>query len=179
MRGSESDAESPLPEIPAMTAWPSIAAFPLGRKVGQLCSISAGIGKFFTVGKLMALATIPVSVGLFFWRLAPWVARRYVLTDRRVVIRNGLGGVEAEAIALKDFDSIAVEILIGQEFLRAGDLVFQSSGKEVFRLAGVQHPQGFRQACLRGQAALASVERVVGEQAKQAEAVAASGNQPG
>ena len=77
MRGSDSDTELAISELPSMTVWPSIAAFPLGRKIGQLCGISSGIGKFFTVGKLMALATIPISLGLFFWRLAPGVARRY------------------------------------------------------------------------------------------------------
>jgi hypothetical protein len=177
MPDSQSQSESLLPEINAMTVWPSIAAFPLGRKVGQLCSISAGVGKFFTVGKLMALVTIPVTLVLYFWRLAPGVARRYVLTNRRIVIQNGLGGVDAEAIGLEEFDSIAVETLTGQEFLRAGDLVFLASGKEVFRLPGVQHPQGFRHACLRGQAALASVRQVVDSQSRQAEA-AAAGSQP-
>ncbi len=175
MRDSKPVSESSVPEIPAMTVWPSMAAFPLGRKVGQLCSISTGVGKFFTVGKLMALATIPVSLALFFWRLAPWVARRYTLTDRRVLIRVGLGGADGESIALRDFDAIDVEILTGQEFLRSGDLVFRSEGKEVFRLPGVQHPEGFRRACLRGQQALASVQRVVAEQSRQPEATAANG----
>ncbi len=172
MRDSELDSESNASEITAMTVWPSIAAFPLGRRVGRLCAI-AGVGKFFTAGKLMALATIPISLPLFFWRLAPRVARRYVLTDRRVVIRKGLGNAEAEAIRLEDFESIEIEELPGQEFLRAGDLVFRASGKEAFRLPGVQHPQGFRQACLRGQRAWLSVTKLVAEQSPQAEATVA------
>ena len=176
MRGSDSNTEPTISELPAMTVWPSIAAFPLGRKVGQLCSISVGIGKFFTLGKLMALATIPLSLGLFFWRLAPGVAKRYVLTTKRIVVRKGLGAVEGEAIGLEEFESIDVEVLPGQDFLRAGDLVFKSDGKEAFRLAGVQHPEGFRQACLRGQQALLAVSQVVAE---QAEPVGAAPNQPG
>ena len=177
MHSTNLNAISPTPEIPAMTVWPSIAACPLGRKVGQLCSIPAGFGKFFTIGKLMALATIPLSVALFFWRLAPGVARRYVLTDKRVVIRKGLGNSETEgAVGFDDFDAILVEVLPGQEFLRAGDLVFQAGGKEIFRLPGVQHPEGFRQACLRAQQALASVSRVVAEQSQRSETTVASGS---
>lgn len=172
MRGSDSDTEFIVSETPAMTVWPSIAAFPLGRKVGQLCSIG-GFGKFFTIGKLMALATIPVSLGLFFWRLAPGIARRYVLTSKRVVVVRGLGAEEGESIGLGDFDSIVVEVLPGQKFLRAGDLVFQSAEKEAFRLPGVQHPEGFRRACLRGQQALTAVSRVVTEQAERKEAATA------
>jgi hypothetical protein len=167
MQGTTNEAESSATDTTAMTVWPSIAAFPLGRMVGQLCGVSAGIGKFFTLGKLMALATIPISLSLFFWRLAPVVARRYCLTDRRVAILKGLGGVPGESISLEDFDAIEVEILTGQTFLRAGDLVFRSAGKEVFRLPGVQHPEGFRQACLRGQQALVAVGRVVAEQASE------------
>lgn len=175
MRNSESDNMPSLPEVPSMTVWPSIAAFPLGRKVGQLCAISAGAGKFFTVGKLMALATIPLSLGLFFWRLAPWVAKRYVLTNRRVVVQLGLGGIDGESVGLDEFDAVAVEILPGQEFLRAGDLVFQTGGQEIFRLSGVPSPEGFRQACLRGQQALLTVAAVISLQAEQA-GVAAAGN---
>lgn len=178
MRGPEADAESPSPEIVAMTVWPSIAAYRLGRQIGQLCSISAGVGKFFTIGKLMALVTIPVSLLLFFWRLAPGVARRYVLTDRRVMVQKGLGAVEAESIGLADFDAIALEVLAGQQFLRAGDLVFQAGGKQVLRLSGVQHPEGFRQACLRARQASVAVSRVVAEQRERTAATGGSRNQP-
>lgn len=175
MRGPDPDSKSNFPEITAMTVWPSIAAYPLGRKVGQLCGISVGIGKFFTVGKLMALATIPVSLALYFWRLAPRMARRYTLTNKRVLIRAGLGGVEVEAVGLDRFDSIEIEVLPGQQFLRAGDLVFRENGKEVFRLAGVQHPEVFRQVCLRGQGAVVAVGCVLAEQSRQMGAPAAAG----
>jgi len=82
MPGPEADAESPSPEIVAMTVWPSIAAYPLGRQVGRLCSL-AGVGKFFTIGKLMALLTIPVSLLLFFWRLACRATSRIRLPSSR------------------------------------------------------------------------------------------------
>lgn len=173
MPSSKADTDLPFPDLPSMTVWPTIGAFPLGRKVGHLCGLSAGIGKFFTLGKLMALATIPVSLGLFFWRLTPGVAKRYVLTTKRVVVQKGLGAVDAEAIDLGDFDTIAVEVLPGQEFLRAGDLVFQADGNEVLRLPGVQHPEVFRQACLRGQQAVQAVSKTLEEQAERAEAAAA------
>jgi hypothetical protein len=176
MYESAAGSERPSEEIPSMTVWPSIARYPIGCQVGRLCDIQVGIGKFFTLGKLAALATIPVSATLFFWRLAPVVARRYTLTDRRIVIRHGLGGDEGESIRLADFDSIAVDILPGQAFFRAGDLVFRSGTEEVFRLAGVHHPEGFRQTCLRGQAALLSVSRAVAEQSGKSEPAVAGGS---
>ena len=176
---NESDADTAFADDPAMTVWPSIAAFSLGRTVGQLCSISLGLGKFFTVGKFMAVATIPVSLGLFFWRLMPGLAKRYMLTTKRIVVCKGLGAVEVQAIGLDEFDSLDIEVLPGQEFLRAGDLVFRADGKEVFRLSGVQHPEGFRQACLRGQRALLTVSRALADQAERAETAAAAGSQSG
>lgn len=165
-----------IDELPVVTVWPSIAAFPLGRWVGRMCGLRLGFGRFFTLGKLLAVATIPVSLAVYFWRVAPWVARRYSLTDRRLIIRQGLSGAEGPSIGLLDFDSIGVETLPGQEFLRAGDLVFQSDGLPVFRLSGVQHPETFRQLCLKTRLSLASVAEVLHRQNTQVEKPATTGS---
>ena len=71
-----------------MVVWPTIGATRLGRLVGRLFGHSDGLGGFFTLGKLMALFTIPLSLGVFCWQLLPYVARRYRITDRRIVIEN-------------------------------------------------------------------------------------------
>ena len=65
-----------------MTIWPTIGAIAPGRWVGQLSGLRLGWG-FFTLGKLFALATIPVSLVVFCWQLLPGVCRRYVLTNLR------------------------------------------------------------------------------------------------
>ncbi|MDD4267634.1 MAG: PH domain-containing protein [Pirellulaceae bacterium] len=165
-----------IEEIPVITVWPSIGAFSLGRWVGRMCSVRAGIGGFFTLGKLLAVATIPVSFLLYFWRLAPRAARRYSLTSRRIVIRRGLAGADGRSIGLLDFDSIQVRILPGQEFLRSGDLVFRSAGQDLFLLTGVPNPETFRQACLKAQMALAGVAKVLDRQAEAAARSPAAGN---
>ena len=61
---------------------------------------------------------------------------------------------DGPSIGLDEFDSIEVSVLPGQDFLHAGDLVFQRDGKEVFRLSGVSRPEGFRQVCLKARNAL-------------------------
>ena len=42
----------------------------------------------------------------------------------------------------------------------AGDLVFHSGDKEVFRLTGVSRPETFRRVCLNSNAAYTGVQQV-------------------
>jgi len=134
-------------EVTVMTVFPTLAAFPLGRLMGRLCGIQAGFG-FFTLGKLMALLLIPVAIPLFAFSLLPGVITRYSLTNRRVIVQKGLRAVDERWVDFDRFDSIEVEVLPGQEWFPAGDLVFRNGQIETFRLAGVSRPQTFRHTCL-------------------------------
>ena len=87
-----------LAEVPSMTVWPTIGSTRIGRLVGRLCGIGWGWG-FFTLGKLLAILTIPLSLAAFAWLLAPLAARRYRLTNRRIVVQHGLSGKEIRASA--------------------------------------------------------------------------------
>ena len=159
-----------LEEVDAMTIWPTIGAKRAGRLVGMLAAVQTGWGHFFTLGKLWALATIPVSLAVFGWQLMPRVCRRYTLTNRRIIVRKGLMPADERWIGLDEFDGIDVEVLPGQEWLHAGDLVFKRSGIEALRLAGVSRPEVFRQVCLTAQKALVSVREVVQRQAEESAA---------
>jgi len=147
-----------------MTVWPTIGAAAAGRWIGRMCSIEIGVGGFFTVGKLLAVVTIPLSLAVFAWQLMPLVCRRYTVSNRRIIIQKGLTAVEQQSIDLDAFDAIAVEILPGQEWLDAGELVFRRDGQEVFRLSGVSRPEPLRQVCLKAQNALVSVREVLQQQ---------------
>ena len=83
-----------LTEVPCKVVWPTIGATSLGRLVGRLASVRLGWGKFFTLGKLLALATLPLSLAVFGWQLTPYGCRRYMLTNRRIIIRKGLMAVD-------------------------------------------------------------------------------------
>jgi hypothetical protein len=152
---------SELKEVTCKVVWPTIGALSLGRLVGRLSAIRLGVGRFFTLGKLMALATIPLSLTAFAWQLMPRVCRRYALSNRRIIIRRGLLPVDDRWIALDEFDSIDVDVLAGQKWLNAGDLVFKRAGKEILRLPGVPRPDVFRRVCLNARDALVSVREVV------------------
>ena len=159
---------SELTEVTCKVVWPTIAATRLGRLVGELAAVRLGWGEFFTLGKLLAVATIPLSFSVFGWQLMPYVCRRYSLTNRRIIIRKGLLPVDERWIGLDEFDSIEIEVLPGQSWFHAGDLVFRRGDLEVLRLAGVSRPETLRQVCLSAQTALVSVREVVQRQATEA-----------
>lgn len=144
-----------------MTVWPSIAATEIGRALGRAYASKAGIGKFFTLGKLIALGAIPLALALYFWNARPWGCRRYRLTNRRVIIQKGMRRFDEHWVALDDFDSIDVSVLPGQEWYKAGELTFRSGQVETFRLRGVKNPQSFRHTCLKAQRGYAGVRKVM------------------
>lgn len=150
-----------LEEAEIMTVWPTIAATAPGRLIGRLCGLKAGFGSFFTLGKLMALLCIPPAMGLFFAGLMPGVCRRYRLTNRRVIVAKGLSAVEERWVSLDDFDSIDVQVLPGQEWYPAGELIFRKGSVETFRLSGVSRPETFKQTCLKAQMSHAGVKKAV------------------
>ncbi len=134
-------------EVEVMTVWPTLGAYAPGRIIGRLCSIRVGAG-FFTLGKLLALLLIPFAIGLYVFTLLPGVMRRYKLTNRRIVVQVGLRSIDERWVDFDRFDSIDVEVLPGQEWYPAGDLVFRNGAVETFRLAGVSRPETFRHTCL-------------------------------
>jgi hypothetical protein len=155
---------SELAEVTCKVVWPTIGATRAGRLVGRLAAMRFGWGEFFTVGKLWALAMIPLSIAVFGWQLMPFVCRRYTLTNRRIIIRKGLRTVDGFWISLDEFDSIRIEVLPGQQWLHAGDLIFQRGDREILRLAGVSRPETFRQVCLTARTALVSVRNIIERQ---------------
>jgi len=143
-------------EATIMSAWPSVAASPLGQFFGRLYLIDAGAWPV-TVGNLLALASIPVMLLFYLSLRLPWAITRYRLTNRRVTIDRGISWKVEQYVDFDRFDSIDVEVKPGQEWYPAGDLVFRLGAIETFRLAGVRRPEAFRQACLKVQQSYLSV----------------------
>ena len=167
-----------LRETTVMTVWPSMAGTGIGRWLGRLYQIRWGWG-VFTVGHLIALLAIPLSLIIFFHkfivavlqaipgigrlaRAIPGVAKRYTLTNRRVVIQAGLRPDDESWVDLDHFDSIEVEVLPGQEWYPAGDLVFKNGPIVTFRLPGVLRPQTFRRTCLKARQGYVGVKAAQG-----------------
>ena len=154
-----------LGEVTIMTVWPTIAANPLGRLLGRLYSIRLGLGNILTIGNILALLTIPIALGLFAWGLAPFVSRRYRLTNRRLIVERGLAATDERSVLLSDFDAVQVDVLPGQGWYPAGDLIFRKGQVETFRLSGVSRPETFKRTCLKAQQSYTGVQRVMQYQA--------------
>src|SRR5690349_17476259 len=146
-------------ETTVMTVWPSVAMYPLGKALGALYAIRWPDVYFFRVGNLIALLSIPIALILFFMRIAPGIGTRYRLTNRRIIVERGLTGVQDKAVDLDRFDSIMVDVLPGQAWYHAGDLVFKLGNVETFRLEGVSRPAAFRETCLKSHLAHSTVKR--------------------
>jgi len=163
-----------LAEATSTVVWPSIGAYRLGRLVGRWCAAGTGYG-FFTLGKLMALLTIPLSLAVYVWKILPYVCRRYRLTNRRIAIQKGYSARDVASVGMDEFDAIEVRRLPGQEWLRCGEVLFlregrvgpgapDRAGEEVFRLSGVPRPEVFCQVCLKARGAQQAVREVLRRQ---------------
>ena len=146
-------------EVTIMSVWPSMASTPIGRLLGQLFSLQFGIGNVLTVGNFIALATIPLTLGLFLFRILPFVAHRYRLTNRRVVVERWLPLAAERWVSLDEFDAIEVVVQPGQDWYPAGDLVFRKGPYEKLRLSGITRPETFRQVCLKAQQSHVYIKR--------------------
>jgi hypothetical protein len=151
-------------EATIMTVWPSVAATSLGWTLGLLYRIKEGFGPV-SIGRVALLATVPLGLMLYLSMRAPWAIRRYRLTNRRVVVEQGINPQVKQFVLLNGFDAIDVEVSSGQEWYAAGDLVFRRGPVETLRLPGVSRPESFRRVCLEAQQAYGSVAAVQPEPA--------------
>ena len=150
-------------EVTIMSVWPSISIFGLGRTLGDMFSIRAGFYPI-TVGHLLALATIPVSLGLYGLR----TLIRFRLTNRRVIDERGPKFEEVGSVELDRFDSIEVVVRPGQGWYDSGDLVFRQGNVETFRLEGVSRPHAFRSTCMKARAGFVGVKDAVAKELARA-----------
>ena len=150
-----------LGEVTAMVTWPSMGSTAIGRFLGGLFENKAGIGNVLTVGNIMALVTIPLTMTIYLFRISPLACRRYRLTNKRVVVEKGIPPREERWVELGNFDTIEVVIRPGQEWYPAGDLIFRKGPTETLRLEGVLRPETFRQTCLKAQRAFSGVSNAL------------------
>lgn len=152
-------------ETTVMTVWPSVSAmrllgFPIGKVLGQLYNVKVGF-YIFTLGNLFALLSIPLALVLYFKRIGPFVATRYRVTNRRIIVEKGLTFQEEKSVEFDRFDNIEIEVDPGDEWFKSGDLVFRQGDVERFRLEGVSRPEAFRQVCMKSHLAYVGVQKAI------------------
>jgi hypothetical protein len=152
-----------LGEVTVMTVWPTMAALAPGRMLGLLYArnVHSAWGNLLTFKNLVVLVTLPIPILFWAWGILPFRCLRYRLTNRRLIIARGYTSVEVASVGLDQFDTIETQILPGQDFFHAGDLVFKRGPIETFRLQGVSRPETFRQTCLKANQSYVGVTRAM------------------
>jgi membrane protein YdbS with pleckstrin-like domain len=118
--------------------WPSVASSPA----------IAGLGQKLTRTIVLApLAWLVMSL-VYFGKLLPFAARRYTLTNRRLMIRNGWKATPSKEIPLARIDDVRVVNDAHSDFFRAGTLEILEGGKVVLTLPGTPEAEAFRIAIL-------------------------------
>lgn len=128
--------------------WPSVAAFPA----------VAGLGRLF----MRLIITAPLAwlmlAPFYFIKILPFLARRYTLTNRRLMVQRGLKPRPVHEVALAEIEDIQVNPDSNSAFYRAANLDVLSKGKVVLTLKGVPGPEAFRQAILSASKAWSPVK---------------------
>ena len=120
-------------------AWPSVveASAPL-----------ANLGRALTKTRLLAPLAWLLMAPLYFKKIAPFTAKRYTLTNRRVMIQRGLKRKVKKEVALADIDDVRLVESSYNPFYRAADLEIVGGGQVKLKLVGVSEPEAFRQSIL-------------------------------
>jgi hypothetical protein len=131
-------------------AWPSVAAYPAVASLGRLCIRSI-------VGAPLGWA---IMLPFYFLKILPFIATRYTLTNRRLMIRRGLKPQPAHEVALADIDRVNLVKDANSDFYRSATLeVVLADGKVGLRFPGVPEPEGFRHAIVNARQAWAPAQK--------------------
>lgn len=157
--------------------WPSLCATPAGQWLGRCYQSRVGVrigGVPLTVGWLAVALSAPLAAALYGLSKAPrlplvvfgWTnptCRRYRLTSRRILVEHLTESGAFASLLLEDFDTIRIDVAPGQQWFKAGDLVFLRGDAERLQLAGVPRPEVFRHTCLEAQQAVLGVRKLLAE----------------
>ncbi len=127
-----------------MTVYPSVAASPIGRLLGNIYeSIPIRIFGVKISHLLFCLPSAPLAlIGYFMLKIT---GVRYTITSQSVQVWRALGNSLIEEVPLASIDKIGLYQDSGQKFYRAHDLVLQSAdGKTLTTLEGIPYGDIFR-----------------------------------
>lgn len=118
--------------------WPSVARFPA----------VAGLGRQLTRTIVLAPLAWLIMAPFYFAKVLPFLARRYSLTNRRLMIRAGWAGKSVQEVLLEKIDEVRVHTDANSNFFRSATVEIVSGGKTVLSLPGTPDPDPFRMAIL-------------------------------
>lgn len=131
--------------------WPSITAWPLGCWIGRVWGSSLAKGPLAACCAGFLLA--PLAALLYLWRLRPRRCRRYIVTNERILVVEGLLPRVVDEVSWSEITQMEVVARPGQAALRAGDVAVYGGDRLLLRLAGVSLVENFVRICRRTQKA--------------------------
>ncbi len=120
-------------------AWPTV--------VDSSATLSS-VAKMLIRSVILAHVAWLLLAPLFIKKFLPFLAKRYTLTNRRVMIQHGLKPQPVKDVALADIDEVRLDAHGVDPFYLSGNLEIISKGQVVLTLTGVPEPEGFRHAIL-------------------------------
>jgi Bacterial PH domain len=84
----------------------------------------------------------------YFKKILPFIAKRYTLTNRRLMIRRGLKPSPSHEVALNDIDDVRMVEGSLNSFYRTATLEVISKGQVALTMRAVKDPESFRIAIL-------------------------------
>jgi hypothetical protein len=120
-------------------AWPTV--------VDSSAAVSALARALMRTVVLAPLAWLLLAP-LFLKKFLPFLAKRYTLTNRRLMIQRGLKPSPVHEVALADIDDVRLDAQGVDPFYLSGNLDIVSKDKVVLTLTGVPEPEGFRHAII-------------------------------
>jgi hypothetical protein len=125
--------------------WPGV------NDVPGVARLARGLMRTIVLAPLAWLLLAPC----YFKKVLPFIAKRYTLTNRRVMIRRGLKPKPTHEVALADIDDVRLEDGSLDPFYRTATLEIVSRGQVALRLRAVKDPESFRRAILNAKSAWA------------------------
>jgi hypothetical protein len=125
-----------LDETTIRVVWPSVATSPA----------VAGMGRAMMRTIILAPLAWLMLAPFYFKKILPGLARRYTLTNRRLMIQRGWKRKSPQEIALSEIDDVRLNPDSYDGFYRTANLEIISKGQVVLTLLGVPNAESFRHA---------------------------------
>jgi uncharacterized membrane protein YdbT with pleckstrin-like domain len=118
--------------------WPSVKRVPAVANLGKL------------LNNTIVLAPLGwlVMAGVYFGKVLPFVAVRYRLTDKRIMILRGWKGSIRQQVPLAEIDDVQLDPASIDQFFRSANLKIIHGGNAVMTLVAVPDAESFRHAIL-------------------------------
>lgn len=116
-------------------AWPTLLGI-----APALATLGKGLMRTVVLAPLGFLVILPA----FLLKLAPFVCRRYTLTNRRLMVRRGWKPAAVQEVPLSAIDDVRLHADGVDPFYVSGTLEVIGNGQVVLTLPGVPEPEGFR-----------------------------------